>query len=359
MGTRPAVDSLHAAFVIDAVSFGAPEAHVARLLRFLPPEVRPSLVVSREVAGFFGPRPGLRVVPSARGRSWAPGTQAVLAELAPDVVHVDLPDPTSNAAALRAATSVAPTVATLHTAGHPSAELWDVYGRLAGAFAPLRSLVRTLAELGVPAQRVHRIRPGVEIPANPVAVRTQTPVVVGAVAPLSGEQGLDLLVQAAATLVRRGRAVRVLIAGDGPERAALIDRARGLPVRFVGPVADAIPLLRRVDVFCAPARQEVPPGALLTALAHGLPCLTTAVGDAVDILAGAAAVVPPDDADALASGLERLVTDAGLRVKLARAGRELAVRDFDVRRAAAEVAETLADLSAGARAEAGRRRRSG
>ncbi|GHF47543.1 hypothetical protein GCM10017566_20950 [Amycolatopsis bartoniae] len=341
--------------MVDSDSFGAPEAHLARLLRFLPPSVRPSLVVSREVAGFFGGGSQVRVVPSARGRSWAPDMQAVLAELAPDVVHVDLPDVRGNEAVLRAAESVAPTVVTLHSGNLPLVDSWDVYNRLIGGFAPLRSLLLTLQELGVPAHRIRRIRPGVEIPATPVPLRSRTPVVVGAVAPLVPEQGLDLLIQAVAALVRRGRALQVLIAGDGPERAALIDRARGLPVRFVGPVADAVPLLRRLDVFCAPARQEVPPGALLTALAHGVPCLTTAVGDAVDALAGAATIVPPDDAGALASGLERLVTDAGLRTKLAGDGRELATRNFDVRRVGVQVAEALAEFSAGARADAGRR----
>jgi glycosyltransferase involved in cell wall biosynthesis len=335
------VDSLHAAFVVDADSFGVPEAQLARLLRFLPSWVRPSLVVSREVAAFFGRRTDTTVVPLARGRSWAPDVQAVLAELAPDVVHVNLADPGGNIAALRAAESVAPTVVTLHANGPLPADVWDVYQRLAAAFAPLRSLVHTLTDLGVPAHRVQRIRPGVEIPAAPVAAGARAPVVIGAVAPLVFEQGLDLLVQAVATLTRRGRAAHLLIAGDGPERSTLIDRARGLPIRFVGPVADAAPLLRRLDVFCFPARQELPPSPLLNAMAHGLPCLTTAVGDTVEALAGAAAIVPADDVHALTEGLDRLVTEGGLRAKLALAARELATRDFDVRRVAAEVGEAL------------------
>lgn len=329
------------AFVVDADSFGVAEAQVARLLRVLPGSIRPSLVVSREVAAFFGHQAGATVVPLARGRTWAPDVQAALERLSPDLVHVNLAEPGGNAAALRAAESVAPTTVTLHADGPLPPDDWDVYQRLAAAFTPLRSLVHTLTELGVPVHRVHRIRPGVAIPASPVAPRTRTPVVLGAVAPLDGDQGLDLLVQAVAALVRRGRPVQLLIAGDGPDRATLIDRARGLPIRFLGPVADAAPLLRRLDVFCLPARQEVPPAPLLNALAHGLPCLTTAVGDAVETLAGAATIVPADDVVALMAGLDRLVTDGGLRAMLGRAGRDLAVRDFDLRRVGAEVADAL------------------
>lgn len=335
------MDALHVAFVVDADAFGVAEAQVPRLLRCLPDSIRPSLVVSREVAAFFGNRPGATVVPLARGRSWAPDVHAALERLRPDVVHVNLAGPSGNTAALRAAESVAPTTVTLHAGGDFPPDGWDVYPRLAGAFAPLRSLVHTLTELGVPAHRVRRIRPGVEIPASPVEPRARVPVVLGAVAPLDPGQGLDLLVQAVASLVRRGRTVRLLIAGDGGDRATLVDRARGLPVRFVGPVADAGPLLRRLDVFCLPARQEVPPAPLLNALAHGVPCLTTAVGDAVETLAGAATIVAADDVVALTGGLDRLVTESGLRAMLARAGRELAVRDFDMRRVGAEVGEAL------------------
>ncbi|GAB2993760.1 glycosyltransferase family 4 protein [Amycolatopsis acidiphila] len=335
------MDSLQVAFVVDADSFGVAEAQVARLLRFLPSWIRPSLVVSQEVATFFGHQPGATVVPLARGRTWAPDVQAALERLRPDVVHVNLPEPGGNAAALRAAESVAPTVVTLHADGPLPSDAWDVYQGLAGAFAPLRSLVHTLTELGVPAHRVRRIRPGVEIPASPVTPGARVPVVLGAVAPLVPEHGLDLLVQAVAALTRRGRSVQVLIAGDGPDRAILIDRARGLPIRFVGPVADAVPLLRRLDVFCFPARQEVPPGPLLNAMAHGLPCLTTAVGDAVEVLAGGAAIVAADDVVALTGGIDRLVTEVGLRTMLGRAGRELAIREFDVRRVGAEVGEAL------------------
>lgn len=336
------MEFLRAAFVVDADEFGAPEASVAKLLHHLPSWVRPSLVVSQDVAGFFGQRePEVNVVPLARGRSWAPDAQAVLEQLRPDVVHVNLAAPYGNVAALRAAESVAPTVVTLHADGPLPGESGEVYERLAAAIAPMRSLVHPLTELGVPPHRVRLIRPGVDIPASPVALVDRRPFVIGAVAPLAAEQGLDLLIQAVATLSKRGRRLQLIIAGDGPDRATLIDRARGLPVRFVGPIADSGPLLRRLDVFCLPARVDVPPSALLNAMAHGVPCLTTAVGDAVEVLAGAASIVPPDDANALVSALERLVRDGALRAKLAREARVLAMREFDISRVGEEIGDTL------------------
>uniref|UniRef100_UPI000E23B8F2 glycosyltransferase n=1 Tax=Amycolatopsis thermalba TaxID=944492 RepID=UPI000E23B8F2 len=133
--------------------------------------------------------------------------------------------------------------------------------------------------------------------------------------------------------------VRVLVAGDAGD---LAERARGLPVRFLGRLRDVSAFLRGLDVFCLPSRRDTLSLAVLEAMAHGLPCVTTAVGETVAELAGAAMIVPPGDARALADALDRVSTDVALRRKLSRAAREKAVEDFDVRRMAAETAEALA-----------------
>lgn len=331
------MERLNVALVVDNEAFGGAEVYVRRLLRFLPPWIAPSLVVSEKLAGAFAERLPVQVVPSALRTVWAPQIEAAARALSPDVVLVNLADAGSNLAAMRAAQAVAPTVATLHRTGDAptSSAMWDCYRRLAGALAPSRIVETRLHELGAPATRVRLVRPGVEIPPEPVPVADRTPVVIGAI---GGVTGLDLL-PAVAALRRRGRAVRVLIAGDGRD---LAERARGLPVRFLGRLHDVSAFLRRLQVFCLPSRRDTLSLAVLEAMAHGLPCVTTAVGETVDELAGAAMIVPPGDSTALASALDRVSTDGALRRKLAHAAREKAERDFDVRRMARETAEALA-----------------
>jgi glycosyltransferase involved in cell wall biosynthesis len=130
----------------------------------------------------------------------------------------------------------------------------------------------------------------------------------------------------------------VLIAGEGREETALRRQAVGLPVRFLGFCPDVPALLGRLDLFCLPSRAEALSLALLEAAAHGLPCVTTAVGDTAAALTGAAMIVPPDDLDALTAALDRLLADPALRGDLGGRARRRAARDFGVRRMAAEVA---------------------
>ncbi|HVV13926.1 glycosyltransferase family 4 protein [Amycolatopsis sp.] len=339
---------LHVALVVDSGTFGAAELYTTRLLRHLPAQVRRSLVVNQEIAGpflrEFGPAMDVKVVPLGRHGSWAPEVRDALRDLAPDVVQVNLTDPASNLALLRAAEAVAPTVATLHRGGATDTFLpdaWQAYRGLAGAVAPTNALVAQLRTLGAP--KVRRILPGVEIPAAPVQPRRRTPLVLGAIAPLVLGDGLDLLIRALVQLRRRGRSFQLLLAGAGPDRTQLVERTRGLPVRVLGPPPDNAKLLRRLDVFCEPSRCESLPYPMLDALAHGLPTVTTAIGGTMDLLAGAATIVPPADVGALTAALDRLIVEDRLREKLAPAARALALREFDVRVMAARTAEVLAE----------------
>lgn len=341
------MERLNVALVVDNEAFGGAEVYVRRLLRCLPSWVAPSLVVGEPLAGAFPERVPKQIVASAVRSVWAPQVENALRALSPDVVHVNLADAGANLAAVQAAESVAPTVATLHRVGGApqSSAVWDCYRRLAGALAPSRIVEARLRDLGTPAERVTRIRPGVDIPALPVEPSDRTPVVIGAI---GGATGPDLL-SAVATLRRRGRVVRVLVAGDGRD---LAERARGLPVRFLGRLRDVSAFLRGLDVFCLPSRRDTLSLAVLEAMAHGVPCVTTAVGEVVDELAGAAMIVPAGDGPALAAALDRVSTDVALRRKLAHAAREKAEQDFDVRRMAAETADALAaahNLSSSAR----------
>ena len=130
-------------------------------------------------------------------------------------------------------------------------------------------------------------------------------------------KGYDVLVEAARRVQGRDTGAagfEVVVAGEGPERRRLEQAARGTPVRFVGPVEDPTAFLRELDAFVLSSRDEGLPLALLEAMAAGLPCLATDVGDVREALGGVGLVVPHGDADALADGLAALVRDeAGRR----------------------------------------------
>ncbi|OGL01419.1 MAG: hypothetical protein A3E31_16510 [Candidatus Rokubacteria bacterium RIFCSPHIGHO2_12_FULL_73_22] len=138
-------------------------------------------------------------------------------------------------------------------------------------------------------------------------------------------KGFDLLVEALPRLAAEVPSARVLLVGDGPERAALEARARALGVaarlHVTGATPEVAAHLAAADVLAAPSRNEGMGRALVEAMALGLPVVATAVGGIPAVVedGGCGRLVPPGDADALAAALAGLGRDARLRETLGRA----------------------------------------
>lgn len=154
-------------------------------------------------------------------------------------------------------------------------------------------------------------------------------VVVGAVARLSPEKGLDDLLRAVALLVERGMPLRVVLAGDGPRRQRLERLAGQLGIAgrvdFRGEVPhEQVPaVLAELDVFVMPSRAEGFGVAALEAAAMELPVVASRVHGLPDVVVDGVTglLVPPRKVDALADAIGRLAADADLRATMGRAGR--------------------------------------
>ena len=139
--------------------------------------------------------------------------------------------------------------------------------------------------------------------------------IVGIVATLRSWKGHRFLVEAMAGI----RDAKLLIVGDGPQRAALEALiAQFLPggrAIMAGQQADVLPWLHTLDAFALPSyANEGVPQAILQAFACALPVVTTAAG-AIGEVAGhedTALIVPMQDSHSLARALERLRADPEL-----------------------------------------------
>ena len=177
-----------------------------------------------------------------------------------------------------------------------------------------------LRELGAPLrwECVHVLAPPLRPPISPagsdVLMRSDAPTgsiaAVGSyalvVARLAPEKGVDVAIDAC---VMAG--IPLVVAGDGPERAALVERARAGAVRFVGQVDDAeLAALRAgAAIALAPSRSGETFGlAVAEAMAAGLPVIASRVG-ALPELVDPEALVPAGDARALAGAIARLAGD--------------------------------------------------
>jgi glycosyltransferase involved in cell wall biosynthesis len=150
---------------------------------------------------------------------------------------------------------------------------------------------------------------------------TADELIIGAVGRLNHQKGFDVLVQAASQLKQGGRPWRLVIAGEGPEMPMLRDLAVKLNVKvsFLGRVEDMPSALSGFDVYVQSSRFEGLSNALLEAMATGLPCVATSVDGTLDFGHDGEnlLLVAPEDAPALAAGLDRLLENAALRAKLA------------------------------------------
>jgi glycosyltransferase involved in cell wall biosynthesis len=154
-----------------------------------------------------------------------------------------------------------------------------------------------------------------------------------------------------ASLRARGTLFRACLVGGGallPDHRRLA-RQLGLAdtVEIPGFVPDSFAHLRRADIFVLPSLEEGSGSlALLEALQAGTPVVASAVdGIPEDVIDGESALlVKPEDAEALATALARLLGDAGLRRRLARAGQETFRRRFSAAAFAGALREAYAEL---------------
>lgn len=156
---------------------------------------------------------------------------------------------------------------------------------------------------------------------------------------LRTRKAVAVLVEAFARLQQQHPRARLIVAGDGEQRPAVLRQAAALGlrepnVRFLGavPRPDMVRWYRRADIFCLPSIYEGFPLAILEAMAAGLPVVTTtASGMPEAVIDGdSGLLVEPEDVDALSGALSRLLGDDDLRRRMGEAAFERVQQHFAI-----------------------------
>jgi glycosyltransferase involved in cell wall biosynthesis len=156
-----------------------------------------------------------------------------------------------------------------------------------------------------------------------IAVPPDGPVAT-AVARLFPVKGIDFLIDAWSIVEKRGSSGWLVLAGDGPDRQALEARAarHGLRrVRFLGHRPDVERVFQASDVLVVSSRSETGPLTAVEAMATGCPVAAFRVGGVGELVRDGieGLLVEAGDVEALASAMERLLTDSALRERMGRA----------------------------------------
>lgn len=275
---------------------------------------------------------------------------AFLREQRPDVLHAHMHGSNVNGSLLGTLARVPVVISHEHTwsyEGEPLRKLLDglVVGRLSDAFLAVSSAdadrMRRLEH--VPARKV-RLLPNAWLPRDPsperdiraaAGIPADAPV-AAAITVLRPQKRLDVLVEAWAHVARVLPAARLIIAGEGPERAtieaAIVAHDLAQHIHLLGFCQDVDNVWRAADVLAMSSDFEGMPLAVLEGMAAGLPVVSTDVGAMPDITDAACAVlVRRRDPSALGEALATVLGDGDRRTAMGAAAQAKAA-DYTVER---------------------------
>ncbi len=160
--------------------------------------------------------------------------------------------------------------------------------------------------------------------------------VVGAVAVLRPQKGLEVLVRAVAELAPRFPRLRLVVAGEGPERGRLEALASELGISdratLLGLRSDVPDLLAAFDLAASSSWFEGSPLAMLEYMDAALPIVATAVGGVPDLIEDGrdGLLVEPGDAGALADAIAGLLSERERARAMGEQARRRRREEFDL-----------------------------
>lgn len=165
-------------------------------------------------------------------------------------------------------------------------------------------------------------------------------LVLGCVGRVVPEKGYDVFFEALSRALNLlpadlSASIHVVAIGNGvtPDNAELVAWAGSLQhrCRFLGKRADVARLMRAMDVYVLPSVSESFPNSLVEAMATGLACLATDVGQCGDVMPDPAHVVPPGQSEPLARAMVAMLQlQESQRLALGAANRQHVSQRYDL-----------------------------
>ncbi|WP_420024725.1 glycosyltransferase (plasmid) [Cereibacter azotoformans] len=208
--------------------------------------------------------------------------------------------------------------------------------------------------LKIPERKIRTVNNAVPEAETPPAERLQEmratlgvrpgDLIIGSVGRVyDGHKRFSDLIQALPAVRERHPTARLLIVGDGPDRAMLTELAQSMKVEpdviFAGYQGNARDFYHVMDVFALASAHEAFGLVLVEAMLAGVPIVATAVGGIPFVLDGGRAgrLVPPLDPSTLSAAIVDLLDNPSERARLAAEGLSRARSEFSASRYVAEI----------------------
>lgn len=277
---------------------------------------------------------------------------AVVAQRRIDLLHAHLPN-AHVLAGLAGRLTGRPVLATLHGRQPTPADL-EAHRHLNTVLCAVcqHSYFHALA-MGVAQERLHCVPNGVDAAVFRPDVAPDRPTLraqlglaqdvplMGFVGRLSPEKGPELFVQAAQLLRRRCPQVHAVLVCEGPLHSALAqqieDAGLAARVHLAGGCEDMPGLYPQLQLLVCSSHSEALPLAVMEAMAAGLPVIATRVGVVPDLVVHGETgwLVPPRDAQALATQAAALLDRPARAQAMGAAARQRAQQQFALGHSAA------------------------
>jgi glycosyltransferase involved in cell wall biosynthesis len=227
-----------------------------------------------------------------------------------------------------------PVVATCHNwvGGTAALGIYNHLDRMAlkkfNALAAVSDAVaQRLLAFGVPPEKIKTIANGIDVTAFERAqplplLKDEGSIVVGVVARLDLQKGFEYLLRAARELCKMFPGLKIVIAGEGPDRSAIEEMIEqyGLQssVVLAGQQSNMPAVYAAMDIFVLPSLNEGLPMTVLEAMAASKPVIATRVGAIPSVIRDGenGLLVVPKDTEGLRNAVASLLNDPARRRRL-------------------------------------------
>jgi glycosyltransferase involved in cell wall biosynthesis len=198
-----------------------------------------------------------------------------------------------------------------------------------------------VVNMGVDTERYHPAR----FAQERAAIRAEFGLaagapVVGTVARLVPDKGIEHLVDAMAAVVKRCPEAQCLIVGEGPQRPALTAQAARLGLKrrvlFTGHLTEALRAFAAMDLFVLPTYREGFGVVFAEAMSMQVPAIASRIAPVTEVVADGETglLIELGNVQGFAEAMLSLLEDEARRQAMGRAGRERVVNLFSHRRMA-------------------------